>query len=340
MSLTRKIFFICTLLVLPITITRADVPALTVQGNQILSGGVAKSFAGNSFFWSNNGWGGERFYTPGTVKWLKDDWRSAFVRAAMGVDEDGGFLDNPEANRARVITLVDAAIANDMYVIIDWHSHLAEDYRAQAISFFEDMATRYGDYNHVIYEIYNEPLRVSWSSIVKPYAEAVIAAIRRVDPDNLIIVGTPAWSQDVDTASKDPITGHNNIAYALHFYAGTHGEFLRDKARTAINNGIALFVTEWGTVNADGNGGVARAETDAWMNLLKSNNISHANWAISDKVEGASALSPGADATGGWTDADLTASGVYVKNIISNWGTTINEGGSSSLSSSSSSSSP
>src|SRR5690606_41644798 len=52
-------------------------------------------------------------------------------------------------------------------------------------------------------------------------------------PDNLIIVGTPTWSQDVDVASNDPITGYSNIAYTLHFYAGTHGQFLRDKASTA-----------------------------------------------------------------------------------------------------------
>ena len=40
-----------------------------------------------------------------------------------------------------------------------------------------------------------------------------------------------------------------------HFMRGTHGEGLRDKARKAMNLGAALFVTEWGTVNADGNGG-------------------------------------------------------------------------------------
>jgi hypothetical protein len=56
----------------------------------------------------------------------------------------------------------------------------------------------------------------------------VIAAIRAIDPDNLIVVGSPAWSQDVDVASDNPITGYENIAYALHFYSGTHGEVLRD----------------------------------------------------------------------------------------------------------------
>src|SRR5690606_30454744 len=106
------------------------------------------------------------------------------------------------------------------------------------------------------------------------------------------------------------------IAYTLHFYAGTHKQWLRDKATTAMNNGIALFVTEWGTVNADGDGGVDTSETNTWLNFLKTNGISHANWALNDKVEGASALAAGASANGGWSTAELTASGNLVRNAI------------------------
>lgn len=63
---------------------------------------------------------------------------------------------------------------------------------------------------------------LGWSGTIKPYAQAVISAIRAIDPDNLIVVGTPTWSQDVDVAAADPIAG-TNIAYTLHFYAGTQG---------------------------------------------------------------------------------------------------------------------
>ncbi|MYW05815.1 cellulase family glycosylhydrolase, partial [Streptomyces sp. SID3343] len=87
-----------------------------------------------------------------------------------------------------------------------------------------------------------------------------------------IVVGTPNWSQDVDVAANDPITGYANIAYTLHFYAGTHGQSLRDKATAALNKNIPLFVTEWGSVNADGGGGVATSEANAWMTYLKANN--------------------------------------------------------------------
>lgn len=306
--------------------SHADVPPLTVEGNQVLSGGQARSFAGNSLFWSNTGWGQEKMYNPQVVKWLKDDWQSTIVRAAMGADEGGSYQQDPQANIERVETIVDAAIANDMYVIIDFHTHHAEDKKDAALTFFRQMAQKYGDYNNVIYEVYNEPLQVSWSNVVKPYAEEVIAAIREIDPDNLIVVGTPTWSQDVDTASYDPIEGVN-IAYALHFYAGSHGQSLRNKAQIALYNGAALMVTEWGAVNADGGGAVAEQSTREWMTFLADNNISHVNWAVSDKDEGASIIRPGASPTGNWSASDLTASGTFVKGIISNWETSINASG-------------
>ena len=294
------------------------VAPLSTRGNQVLIGGQPGSVSGSSFFWSNTGWGGERFYNPQAVAWLKEDWNAGIVRAAMGVDAPGGYLADA-SNKQRVVTLVDAAIANDMYVIIDWHSHHAERYRAQAIAFFQDMARRYGDRDNVIYEIYNEPLDISWHDTLKPYAEAVIAAIRAIDPDNLIVVGTPHWSQDVDVAAADPITGYPNIAYALHFYAGTHHQPLRDKAQAALDKGLPLFVTEWGTVDADGDGAVADSETTAWMTFLQANRISNVNWSITDKAEGAAALIPGASAIGGWTEAQLTASGARVRAIVRGW---------------------
>ena len=296
--------------------SNADVPPLTVNGSQIQVGGEHIGLAGNSFFWSNEGYGAERFYNENVVDWLKTDWQSNIVRAAMGVEEFGGYITHPEENRARVEAVVDAAIDQDLYVIIDWHTHHAENYQAQAISFFQDMARKYGENNNVIYEVYNEPIHVSWSGTVKPYAEAVIAAIREIDPDNLVIVGSPTWSQDVHEVAADPITRFDNIAYTLHFYAGTHTEFLRDRAERAMNDGIAIMVTEWGTVNADGNGAVDVAETNRWVEWMDQYNLTHLNWSVHDKDEGASVVRPGAATNGGWPASSLTTSGAFVREII------------------------
>ncbi len=302
------------------------VAKISTQGNQVLFDGQPGSIAGMSLFWSNDGWEGEKYYNADAVRDLKENWGAKLVRAAMGVMHDnpvsppGSYIQNRESNIRKVKTVVNAAIENDMYVIIDWHAHEAQDFTNEAVEFFSEMSALYGEYDNVIYEIYNEPLAVSWSGVIKPYAETVIRAIRQNDPDNLIIVGTPNWSQDVDAAAADPITISSNIAYTLHFYAANvYHRQLRDKASAALSQGIPLFVTEWGTVDASGDGGVDEAETRTWMTFMKNNNISHANWSLNDKAEGASALVPGASVNGGWSDGELTPSGRLVKEIIQNW---------------------
>jgi len=289
---------------------------LQQNGNKILDkNNEPVCFAGNSFFWSNDDWGGERYYKAEVVSWLKNDWKTTIVRAAMGVEDPGGYLDNKTANKDRVTTIVDAAIDEGIYVIIDWHSHHAEDNTNEAALFFQEMANLYGEYDNVIYEIYNEPLDISWSNTIKPYAISIIATIRSIDPDNLIIVGTPEWSQRVDLAAADPITGYSNIAYTLHFYTVHHQQWLRDRASEALNDGIPIFITEWGSIGYS----LIDPEADKWMAWCFENKISHCNWAVNDKNEEWSILVPGASTSGNWSEDDLTKAGKLAKNIIVNW---------------------
>lgn len=285
---------------------------LSVKGNQITDkSGQPVQLRGMSLFWSQ--WIG-KYYNAEAVKWLKDDWRCTVVRAAMAIDHDG-YLTNPEVEKQKVMRVVDAAIAQGLYVIIDWHDHEAEKHTAQAKTFFAEMAQRYGDKPNVIYEIYNEPLQVSWAGVIKPYAETVIAAIREHDPDNLVICGTPNWSQRVEEAAADPIK-LPNVAYSLHFYAATHKQWLRDAAATALSKGIALMVTEFGTTEASGDGTFDQEETKTWWRFLDQHKISWCNWSVADKEEKSAALKPGAKATGNWTDAEITASGLFVRNEL------------------------
>lgn len=289
---------------------------LMVSGNKIVNkNNNPVSFAGNSFFWSNDNWGGEKFYNSSTVRWLKTNWGSNIVRAAMGVEDAGGYLDNKQANKVRLKIIVEAAIEEGIYVIIDWHSHNAEDHLDEAKLFFKEIAETYGQFENVIYEIYNEPLDVSWSEVVKPYAIQVIQVIREIDPDNLIIVGSLEWSQRVDLVAEDPITTFSNIAYSLHFYTLYHQDWLRERATDAINNGIPIFVTEWGSKGYS----MTDLEANKWMNWCYLNKISHVNWAVNDKEEESSIVIPGASPTGQWQESDLTDAGKLAKNIISNW---------------------
>ncbi len=285
---------------------------LRVSGNRILDqNGNEFALFGMSLFWSQ--WI-PQYYNRDCIQWLRDDWKCTVVRAAMAVDY-GGYLENPQQEQIKIMQVIDAAIELGIYVIVDWHDHEAEKHLDRAKTFFRSMANKYGQYPNLIYEIYNEPLQVSWPDVVKPYAEAVIEEIRNIDPDNLILVGSTDWSQALDQVAKDPVK-MENIAYSLHFYAGTHGQWLRDKAQVALDSGLAVFVNEWGLSEASGDGTLGYAEAALWMQFMDSNKISWCNWSIGDRDESSAALKSGADSAGNWENLDLTPSGLYVREAI------------------------
>lgn len=250
------------------------------------------------------------------IKVLKDDWNSNIFRVAMYTDE-GGYLSNKSLYDT-LIEKVDMIIKNDMYVVIDWHilkDNNPKTHLTEAKDFFEKVSKKYKDTPNVIYEICNEPNgNTTWDNDIKPYADDVIKVIRENSKDSIIIVGTPTWSQDV----LDPINNKiedKNVMYALHFYAGTHTDWLRQRLSDARKNNIPIFVSEWGTTNADGNGGVYLDESTKWINFMNENNISWINWSLSDKNESSAILKPGTNEKG-FSDNDLTESGKFIKSAI------------------------
>ena len=235
-------------------------------------------------------------------------------RLAMYTGE-GGYLSQPEAMKQTLIAAADAAIAQDLYVILDWHILSDGDPSAhteEAVAFFTEMAKRYKDSPAVLYEICNEPNgNISWSGNVKPYAEKVVQAIRAQAPKAVILIGSPTWSQDIHQAAADPVAGEN-LMYTLHFYAGTHGQELRDRIDAVRAKGLPVFVSEWGTSRADGSGGVFLAESAQWLDFLAQRGISWCNWSLCDKGETSAALKPGTSPNGVWSQESLTQSGQFV----------------------------
>jgi endoglucanase len=162
--------------------------------------------------------------------------------------------------------------------------------------------------------VYNEPLDISWGSVLKPYHEALIATIRQRDSDNVIILGTPKWSQDVDVAAQDPISG-TNLIYTLHFYACDHTSWLRDKGDTALGAGLPLFVTEWGATAADGglDGAVCETEAQAWIDWMGQNNISWTAWKLDGCTDSSCYFVDREVApSGGWGDSHLNGHAPFV----------------------------
>lgn len=273
------------------------------KGNPVVLRGV-------SFGWHNL-W--PRFYNKKALKWIVDDWHADIFRAAMGIQIEDNYLENPELAMKCMTAVIDAAIKNDVYVIIDWHAHTM--HTAEAKDFFGKMAQKYGKYPNVIYEIYNEPVEDSWESL-SVYGKTIIDEIRKYDPDNIILVGCPHWDQDIDKAAAAPIKNVSNVMYTVHFYAATHGDYLRQRLTDAVKGGLPVFVSEYAGMEASGDGPLAPAEYQKWIELLEELKVSWVNWSISDKNETCSMILPSAPATGKWTDRQIKPWGKMVRETL------------------------
>lgn len=228
------------------------------------------------------------------------------------------------ADQNRLLKAIDDGVNyarnNDMYVIIDWH--ILEDgdpnkYIDEAKLFFEEVSAKYKDEAHVLYEICNEPNKTKWKDI-KNYAEVIIPIIRNNDPDSVIIVGTPNWSQDVDVAANDPLD-FNNLLYTLHFYSASHRQQLRDKAHIAIEKGLPLFVTEFGITASTGNLPIDIEEADTWISFLEDNQISYCMWEFSKTAEASAAIKRDCLKDRGFVREDFSTAGTWLIDTITKY---------------------
>lgn len=268
--------------------------------------------AGISFGW-HCFW--PKFYNESTVNWLVTDWKCNVVRAAMGVGPKNSYLQNPSFALKCVTTVVDAAIKNGIYVLIDFHSH--ELRTNEAKGFFTKMANKYKDSPNVIYEIYNEPVGYSWKE-VKQYSEEVIATIRSIDADNIILVGSTHWDQDVDSVAANPILGQKNIMYTMHFYAGTHKKWLRDRTEDAMNKGVPIFISECAGMDASGNQGLDVEEWNVYLDWMKTHKLSWLSWSMSNKEETCSMIPAKSTKLAGWKENELKEWGRLSRQAVRN----------------------
>lgn len=248
---------------------------------------------------------------------LRREWKANVVRLAMYTAESGGYCTDGDKEQLKNLVRagVEYAKNQDLYVIVDWHilsDGNPNQHKTEAIDFFAQMSAEFSGYDHVLYEICNEPNGgTSWADI-KAYAQEVIPVIRANAPDAVILVGTPNWSQYVHEAAADPITGYDNIMYTLHFYAATHQDALRDAMTAAIDGGLPVFVSEYGICDASGNGGIDEAQANAWVQVMDRYQVSYVAWNISNKAETSAILQSSVEKTSGFTQADLSDSGRWV----------------------------
>lgn len=252
-----------------------------------------------------------------TFRTLQDDWGTNCVRLAMYTEEYNGYCSggNKEELKRLMEEGVSYATELGMYVIVDWHVLNDKDpnvHRAEAAEFFDQMAAKWKDQDNVIYEICNEPNSGTSWEMIKAYANEIIPVIRKHDRDAVVIVGTPAWSQEIDQALKSPLE-FDNVIYALHFYAGTHADWLRNRARECIDRGLPVFISEFGMCDASGNGANDFGQADQWMELIDRYGLSYCCWNLANKDEKSSVIRTDCGKVSGWEESELSESGQWIR---------------------------
>ncbi|MBX0305377.1 cellulase family glycosylhydrolase [Haloarcula salinisoli] len=267
-------------------------------------------------------YGWDEFLTPDALDALADGWTADLCRVAMYIQE-GGYETDPEGFTDEVNQIVEAVTDRGMYAIIDFHIHDPGDPLENldhAERFFDEMAAEHADKDNIIFEICNEPNDVDWAS-VKEYAETIIPIIRGHDSESPIVVGTRGWSSlglaDIGADGPqeiidNPVEG-DNLLYAFHFYAATHGEWERNQLADAAQE-LPIFVTECGSMEASGDGASDFDSTQAFMDILSDNDISWAFWSYSDDWRTSGIWQEGT--TDDWTTDSLTETGEWVRQQI------------------------
>ncbi|MGL1933441.1 MAG: cellulase family glycosylhydrolase [Fibrobacterales bacterium] len=339
---------------------------LTTKDNTLWSekASEAVQLIGMSLYWSQ--WGATTsgsFYKEEIVSWLALDWKIDVIRAAIGTFEEGegdvtdadgnptgdkehnpsGYMQKPDIEMAKAVAVIDAAIANGIYVIVDWHDHHADEpeHAIAEKEFFTEIATKYGEYPNIIYETFNEPkvdgsqgpgyLGFSWDEArIMTHQQEVIDVIRAIDSKNHVIVGSKAWSSnpiDVANAVENGVLTDGNISGAMHLYADklmdagkgwdfNHVETHIPRSQEALDKGLPVFASEWGTSDPVVQLEVGVEETEVWVKWMKDNKVSWCNWSVHDKEEANSALVLDASLKGNWGPDELTESGLLIRKII------------------------
>ncbi|MCU4972716.1 cellulase family glycosylhydrolase [Halobacteria archaeon AArc-m2/3/4] len=184
--------------------------------------------------------------------------------------------------------VIDHLEQRGVYAIVDFHRHWRERgedelwlfdqqtgdpneaLQEEVDMFWDIVAPRYADRSHVLYEVYNEPTTPGmwddpmgenneylqdywryWKNLAQPWVDTI-----REHADNIVLVGSPSWTQSPEGYFVEPFDG-DNLAYTYHIYPEHNASRQEDWEDSTINGQgvegvyeeVPLFVTEFGWEN-------------------------------------------------------------------------------------------
>jgi len=235
-----------------------DAPTLARSGAKLTWGGRKLRLRGVALGDPLDARGGR----PGSdMALLASSWRANVVRLSVS---STGYRDHKSRQLQALDRDVQAALAADMWVIIDWHVIGWPDGRVEndwydsswplCLDFWTTMRDRYGQNGRLIFELWNEPLSPTawdapndyvWPELRARYSE-LVGLIRRTT-ENLVLCAGDWNSYDLRGVRQNPVSG-TNIGYVWPCYPlqgrGDPG------AWAAMLDGLEavapVVVTEWG----------------------------------------------------------------------------------------------
>ena len=165
-----------------------------------------------------------------------------------------------------------------VYAIVDYHRHDQEglqytnpDLDEEVRTFWEVVAPEFADDDHVLYEVYNEPIEpyagqeqhedvdvlddeaeetwLRWRETAQPWVDTI-----REYADNVVIIGSPRWSQWTYWAPRHEFEGEN-LAYAAHVYTHENLRPLADYFGDPSEE-VPVFLSEFGYQSESRSGNV------------------------------------------------------------------------------------
>jgi hypothetical protein len=276
-----------------VAVLRAEPQALHVSGNQLLGsdGHPARlrgvNCAGMEF--SSNGEG--RIMKTVTV--AVTGWHANLIRLPLSQDRWFGKApdqtDGGAAYRELVHDLVEFCSAHGVHILLDLHWSDAGEWGrnigqhnlpdANSVAFWKNLAPVYKDDPAVLFDLYNEPTRITWEQWLKggPMAEtdektgvtlgyqavgmqAVLDAIRSTGAHNVVVAGGINWAYDLGgvlAGSELSDAGGDGVVYGAHPYPHSFKGFGREtpsqwEARMVLfGRKLPFIVSEFGSSTAD-----------------------------------------------------------------------------------------
>lgn len=210
-------------------------------------------------------------------------------------DEDYMGLDCAQDGFSRIDSVVAWCKEYGMYVILDMHAApggntgdniddsygypwLFEDRASQVefIDLWEKIAAHYKDEPAVLgYELMNEPIAPYFDNMDElnsrfmPLCKETVAAIRKIDANHIIIIGSPQWNTNFKPVTD--CTFDDNIMLTCHRYGGEPGaDGIREYIDFRDSTGLPMYMGEIGH------------NTYEWQKIysktMQDNNIGYTFW--------------------------------------------------------------